>query len=149
MAGRAGRGEVEGEVVVQSFTPFHAAVQYARQHDFIGFYEQEIDFREQLKYPPISRLVCITARSRSEAKATFYAQALMRELQKRLPKSLAIVAGPVPAPLAKVQNQYRFQIMLRTSQILQLVELLNPLVTSFRPPEDVNVVVDVDPISLL
>jgi primosomal protein N' (replication factor Y) len=149
VAGRAGRGEVEGEVVVQSFTPFHPAVQYARQHDFIGFYEQEIEFREELKYPPISRLICITARSRSEAKATFFAQALMRELQKRVPKSLAIVAGPVPAPLAKVQNQYRFQIMLRSEQIVQLVELLSPIIASFKPPDDVSVAVDVDPISLL
>ena len=85
VAGRAGRGDVEGEVVVQSFTPFHSAVQYARQHDFIGFYEEEIEFREQLKYPPVSRLICITARSRSETKASFYAQALTRELQKRVP----------------------------------------------------------------
>ncbi|HUJ10791.1 MAG TPA: primosomal protein N' [Verrucomicrobiae bacterium] len=149
VAGRAGRGDVEGEVVVQSFTPFHPAVQYARQHDFIGFYEQEMEFREQLKYPPISRLICITARSRSEAKASFYAQALVRELQKRTPKTLAIVAGPTPAPLEKVQNQYRFQIMLRSQQIMQLVESLGPLITSFKPPEDVNVSVDVDPISLL
>jgi primosomal protein N' (replication factor Y) (superfamily II helicase) len=149
VAGRAGRGEVEGEVVVQSFTPFHPAVQYARQHDFIGFYEQEIEFREELKYPPISRLICITARSRSEAKATFFAQALMRELQKRVPKSLAIIAGPVPAPLAKVQNQYRYQIMLRSEQIVQLVELLSPIIAAFKPPEDVSVAVDVDPISLL
>jgi primosomal protein N' (replication factor Y) len=149
VAGRAGRGDVEGEVVVQSFTPFHPAVQYARQHDFIGFYEQEMEFREQLKYPPISRLICITARSRSEAKASFYAQALTRELQKRLPKSLAIVAGPSPAPLAKVQNQYRFQVMLRTQQIVQLVERLSPVIASFKPQEDVSVIVDVDPISLL
>ena len=86
VAGRAGRGDVEGEVVVQSFTPFHSAVQYARQHDFIGFYEQEIEFREQLRYPPVSRLVCITARSRSEAKASFYRRgAGARTARRRVP----------------------------------------------------------------
>jgi primosomal protein N' (replication factor Y) len=52
VAGRAGRGDVEGEVFVQAFTPFHPAIQYARRHDFVGFYEQEMEFREQLKYPP-------------------------------------------------------------------------------------------------
>jgi primosomal protein N' (replication factor Y) len=52
VAGRAGRGDVEGEVFVQAFTPFHPAIQYAKRHDFGGFYEQEIEFREQLKYPP-------------------------------------------------------------------------------------------------
>jgi len=149
VAGRAGRGDVEGEVIVQSFTPFHSAVQYARQHDFVGFYEQEIEFREQLRYPPVSRLICITARSRSEAKASFYAQALTRELEKRVPDTLGIVAGPTPAPLAKVQNQYRFQIMLRTQHIMQVVESLNQVLANLKPPEDVSVAVDVDPLSLL
>ena len=149
VAGRAGRGDVEGEVVVKSFTPFHAAVQYARQHDFLGFYDQEIEFREQLGYPPVSRLICITARSRSETKASFYAQALTRELQKRVPDTLGIVAGPTPAPLAKVQNQYRFQVMLRTHRIMQVVESLSQIMSSLKPPEDVSTAIDVDPVSLL
>ena len=149
VAGRAGRGDVEGEVVVQSFTPFHAAVQYARQHDFIGFYESEIEFREQLKYPPVSRLVCVTARSRSETKAQFYAGALARELQKRVTSTLGVVAGPTAAPLAKVQNQYRFQVMLRTQHIIQFVETLTRVLANLKPPDDVSVAVDVDPISLL
>jgi primosomal protein N' (replication factor Y) len=149
VAGRAGRGDVEGEVVVQSFTPFHSAVQYARQHDFNGFYEEEIEFREQLHYPPVSRLICITARSRSETKASFYSQALSRELQKRVPDTLGVVAGPTPAPLAKVQNQYRFQVMLRTQHIMQVVESLHKVLASLKPPEDVSVAVDVDPVSLL
>ncbi|MEK7706933.1 MAG: primosomal protein N', partial [Verrucomicrobiota bacterium] len=62
VAGRAGRGDVEGEVFVQAFTPFHPAIQYARRHDFTGFYEQEIEFREQLKYPPASRVALLTLR---------------------------------------------------------------------------------------
>ena len=149
VAGRAGRGDVEGEVVVQSFTPFHSAVQYARQHDFNGFYEEEIEFREQLKYPPVSRLICITARSRSETKASFYAQALARELRKRVPDTLGVVTDPTPAPLAKVQNQFRFQVMLRTQHIMQLVETLGHVIVAVKPPDDVNVAVDVDPVSLL
>ena len=149
VAGRAGRGDVEGEVIVQSFTPFHAAVQYARQHDFIGFYESEIEFREQLKYPPMSRLVCVTARSRSEAKAQFYAGALARELHKRVTGTLGIVAGPTAAPLAKVQNQYRFQLMLRTQHVMQFVETLSQVLATLKPPDEVSVAVDVDPVSLL
>src|SRR5206468_8730880 len=64
VAGRAGRGDVEGEVIVQAFTPFHPAIQYARRHDFSGFYEQEVEFREQLKYPPVSRVALLTLRGR-------------------------------------------------------------------------------------
>ena len=149
VAGRAGRGDIEGEVVVQSFTPFHPAVQYARQHDFIGFYEQEMEFREELKYPPLSRLVCITTRSRSEDKAKFTANALAREIKKRLGTLQVEMGEPTPAPLARVQNQYRYQVMLRTQHIMQLGEILSQTMTSLKPPEDVGVAVDVDPISLL
>jgi primosomal protein N' (replication factor Y) len=62
---------------------------------------------------------------------------------------LGVVAGPTPAPLSKVQNQYRFQVMLRTQHIMQVVESLNQVLASLKPPDDVSVAVDVDPISLL
>ena len=84
VAGRAGRGDVEGEVFVQAFTPFHPAIQYARRHDFTGFYEQEIEFREQLKYPPVSRVALLTLKGRNEDKVKFSAEHLKRELEKSL-----------------------------------------------------------------
>jgi primosomal protein N' (replication factor Y) len=117
VAGRAGRGDIEGEVFVQSFTPFHPAIQHARRHDFAGFYEQEIEFREQLKYPPISRVALLTLKGRNEEKVKLSADHLRRELDKSLSevKDL-IVAGPAPAPLARAESNYRFQIMLRARQ---------------------------------
>ncbi|PAW91595.1 MAG: primosomal protein N' [Pedosphaera sp. Tous-C6FEB] len=81
VAGRAGRGDVEGEVFVQSFTPFHPAIQFARRHDFVGFYEQEIEFREQLNYPPISRLALLTLKGRNEDKVKLMAEHVARELE--------------------------------------------------------------------
>ena len=75
VAGRAGRGDIEGEVFVQSFTPFHPAIQYARRHDYAGFYEQEIEFRNQLQYPH-RRAVLPSSRSRggTEDKVSFLAE---------------------------------------------------------------------------
>jgi len=96
VAGRAGRGDVEGEVFVQAFTPFHPAIQYARRHDFAGFYEQEIEFREQLKYPPISRVALLTLKGRNEDKVKFSAEHLKRELEKTL-HPLAAGGASVPA----------------------------------------------------
>jgi primosomal protein N' (replication factor Y) len=87
VAGRAGRGDIEGEVFVQTFTPFHPAIQYARRHDFTGFYEQEIEFREQLKYPPVSRVALLTLKGRNEDKVKFSAEHLKRELEKNLKSS--------------------------------------------------------------
>jgi primosomal protein N' (replication factor Y) len=136
-------------VIVQSFTPFHPAVQYARQHDYVGFYDQEIEFRQELRYPPVTRMVCLTVRSRSENKAQFTAAALAKELDKQLTNQQALMGGPTPAPLARIQSYYRFQIMLRTEQIMKLTEMLGKLLATFKAPEDVTVTVDVDPVSLL
>ena len=72
--------DVAGEVFVQAFTPFHPAIQYARRHDFIGFYKQEMEFREQLKYPPASRVASLTLRGRNEEKVKFTAEHVRREL---------------------------------------------------------------------
>ena len=84
VSGRAGRGDIEGEVFVQAFTPFHPAIQFARRHDFTGFYEQELEFREQLRYPPFSRVALLTLKGRNEDKVKFSAEHLGRELEKRL-----------------------------------------------------------------
>ena len=82
VAGRAGRGDIEGEVFVQAFTPFHPAIQFARRHDFTGFFEQEMEFRQQLKYPPFSRVALLTLKGRNEDKVKFSAEHLKRELEK-------------------------------------------------------------------
>src|SRR5206468_11599760 len=87
VSGRAGRGDVEGEVFVQAFTPFHPAIQYARRHDFVGFYDQEIEFREQLKYPPLSRIALLTLRGRNEEKVRMSAEHVRTELEKLLTQS--------------------------------------------------------------
>ncbi|HEX4646403.1 MAG TPA: primosomal protein N', partial [Verrucomicrobiae bacterium] len=98
VAGRAGRGDVEGEVFVQAFTPFHPAIQYARRHDFAGFYEQEIEFREQLKYPPVGRVALLTLKGRNEDKVKMSAEHLKRELEKALADARdLVISGPAPA----------------------------------------------------
>lgn len=153
VAGRAGRGDVEGEVFVQAFTPFHPAIQYARRHDFNGFYAQELEFRGQLKYPPFSRVALLTLRGRNEEKVKFSADHLKRELEK-IPaangdglKDLTI-SGPAPAPLLKAENFYRYQIMLRTRAMSRLSRLLVETVVPLTFPDDVTLTVDIDPVDL-
>jgi len=96
VAGRAGRGDIEGEVFVQAFTPFHPAIQCARRHDFAGFYEQEIEFREQLKYPPVSRVALLTLKGRNEDKVKFSSEHLKNELESLLQPGKS--SGPATAP---------------------------------------------------
>jgi len=119
VAGRAGRGDVEGEVFVQAFTPFHPAIQYARRHDFVGFYEQEIEFREQLKYPPTGRVALLTLKGRNEDKVKFSAEHLKHELEK--------LAGRAPAPGAPVA------VSVEEAELFDLGDKPDPHGTSAAP----------------
>jgi primosomal protein N' (replication factor Y) len=101
VAGRAGRGDVEGEVFVQAFAPFHPAIQYARRHDFPGFYEQEIEFREQLKYPPVSRVALLTLKGRNEDKVKFSAEHLRKQLEEVLGAVPDVLQHAASVPLAE------------------------------------------------
>jgi primosomal protein N' (replication factor Y) len=150
VAGRAGRGDVEGEVLVQAFTPFHPAIQYARRHDFNGFYEQEMEFRQQLQYPPLTRIALLLLRGRNEEKVKFSADYLKRELAKKT-AGLAglIIKGPAPAPLARTKTEYRYQIMLLTRQMSRLSLLLAELSATLALPEEVKMTVDIDPADLM
>jgi primosomal protein N' (replication factor Y) len=140
---------VEGEVIVQAFTPFHPAIQYARRHDFNGFYDQEIEFREQLKYPPIGRAALLTLKGRNEDKVRFSSEHLKKELEQALKeiKDL-VIAGPAPAPLLRAETYYRYQIMLRTRQMSALSRLLARVVEQTTLPEEVTMAVDIDPVNL-
>ncbi len=149
VSGRAGRGDVEGEVFVQAFTPFHPAIQYARRHDFAGFYEQEIEFREQLQYPPASRVALLTLKGRNEDKVKFSADHLKRELEKRLEDFKGLVLmGPAPAPLLRAESFYRYQLMLRTPRMAALSRRLGKLLPNLNLPDDVTLTVDIDPVGL-
>ncbi len=148
VSGRAGRGDVEGEVFVQTFTPFHPAIQFARRHDFLGFYEQEIGFRQQLSYPPFSRIALVTIKGRSEEKVRFCAAQLFKELQRRTAALAPILNGPAPAPLVRAESYFRYQIMLRTPKMSKLSAELADLSESFPLPDDVTYSIDVDPVSL-
>jgi len=149
VSGRAGRGDVEGEVFVQAFTPFHPAIQYARRHDLNGFYEQEIEFRQQLKYPPVSRIALLLLKGRNEEKVKLSAAHVKQEIEKRTATlGDLIIAGPAPAPLARAETLYRYQILLRTRHITKLSPLLAAMIEALSLPEGVSITVDIDPVNL-
>ncbi|MBT6449373.1 MAG: primosomal protein N' [Verrucomicrobiales bacterium] len=149
VAGRAGRGDVEGEVVVQTFSPVHPAIQFARHHDFVGYFEAEMEFREQLLYPPFTRAALLTIRGRNEDKVKFSADHIKRELEKLIPKLPdLVIAGPAPAPLLRAENFYRHQIMLRLGQMSALSRHLALIDAQLTLPDDVTLTIDIDPVNL-
>jgi primosomal protein N' (replication factor Y) len=148
VAGRAGRGELEGEVLVQTFTPFSPSIQFARHHDFDGFSEQELEFRERFGFPPFTRMILITVRSQRSELAEFTGQTLVRKLKGAIPENSSI-GDCVPAPLEKARGYYRFQVTLRGPSARILSAAIQQTLAVLPLPEDVFVAVDVDPVNLL
>ncbi len=151
VAGRAGRGEHAGEVVVQTFTPHHPSIQYARHHDFEGYAEQELEFRKQFHFPPYPHMAMITVRSIHMERAEFSLKNLHHRLAKALPEGnpdQITLSEPVPSPLVKSHDQWRYQITLRANQPRKMGALIRGVLRDMTFPEDVIVTVDVDPYSL-
>jgi primosomal protein N' (replication factor Y) len=148
VAGRAGRGDVAGEVIVQTYTPFQPAVQAARRVDFEGFSDQELEFRKELSYPPFSHLVCIGLSGTHEEKTAFSAQTLANRLESMLDERV-VFGGAAPAPLARAKKRYRFQIMLRSTSVKAMTGPIREALKGMDFPGDVRVSVDVDAVSLM
>lgn len=148
VAGRAGRGDAEGEVIVQTFTPFHSSLQFAKSHDYDGFAEQELEMRRNFGQPPYSHVVLLTARADTEQKAEFAARTLAQKLSAAVPPSI-MVSPAAPAPLARVRGMYRYQIVARGKQIRALTRAIRETIGALKLPKDVHIAIDVDPMALL
>jgi len=148
VAGRAGRGHTPGEVIVQTYTPFHQAIQAARGMSFDQFADQEIEIREALHYPPHHHLVCVTFRGPIESQTEQWAENTVRALAPHLPPEV-VLSGPAPAPLARIKGAYRFQFMLRGPSAPAMIRPLKALLKTLKPPRELHATVDVDALNLM
>lgn len=148
VAGRAGRGDVPGEVVVQTYTPTDPSIQAARKLDYARFIDQEIEARKELRYPPFTHLVCVTLRSRSEGKVAYCSTVLARQLRPKLPEGV-IMSDPCPAPLARAMGLYRYQLMLRSIATSRITGPLAETLAKFTIPKEVSWSVDVDALNIM
>jgi primosomal protein N' (replication factor Y) len=148
VSGRSGRGEAHGEVFVQTQTPFHPAIQFARHHDYSGFSEQELEFRKALQYPPYQRAILITWRGRSEEKTAFVARQTAKKIADMIPPD-SLLTGPAPAPIAKINEYYRYHLFLRAKKLPPLCQALRPIFMQNSWPEGIKATIDIDPMALL
>lgn len=150
VAGRSGRGETPGEVVIQTMDPENYAIKCAVDHDYVEFFEQELEFRRELGYPPFSTLINILARDESEANAQSALEELVDEI-KKLPVSSRKgirIDGPVPAVLSRLKGLYRWHVVLRSDDREAVLSLLRAVL---EPNQGLRrkLSVDVDPMSML
>jgi len=155
VAGRAGRGEVFGEVVIQTFNPDHYSILKAKDHDFSGFYQEEIQFRKALDYPPLSRLINFRLTGNSEKKTKAASEEMGRIgqflLKRGYGKGIEIL-GPSAAPFAKMRGKYRWQMLTKgkSPQLLhQFAQEVSSRLEEKIKGQGVHLDIDVDPIFIL
>jgi primosomal protein N' (replication factor Y) len=148
VTGRAGRGEKPGRVVIQTFQPEHYAIEMARNHDYSGMYTREIELRKALGYPPFSRLVNVKIEA-TEDKYVQEAAAGLANLARRFQRRLEPeILGPAPAPLTRLRDRYRWQLLIKGKQIEVLHAFLHRLegeLATLSKVGKAKISIDVDP----
>lgn len=154
VAGRAGRGETPGQVVVQTHNPEHYVYRFVQSHDYEGFYAEELQFRERLNYPPYSRMAALEI----DAAQPRQAEALARSVKKEMARALsgtrgAELLGPSPAALFKLKNRFRWHLILRATGSGPLQAVLKKYNATGHGKKKLfpgaNLTLDVDPVNLL
>jgi primosomal protein N' (replication factor Y) (superfamily II helicase) len=150
VAGRAGRGEVPGKVILQTYFPDHYAVQYAAQHDFAGFYEKELRFRSWMHYPPYNSLANVMVRSAKLDETLRWSGALGRWFEKTRHEGVRVL-GPAAAPIERLKRDYRYHFILKSASRQKLNVLLRDMLARAEKEKipRTNVIVDVDALWLM
>ena len=149
VAGRAGRGDSPGSVVVQAFDPAHPVLRAAAAQDYEAFYEREIEYRRALRYPPFTALVEIVVEDRDPGKSAGWAT-VMAEALEREGEGKVILAGPGPAPIERLKGKYRSQILVRSAGRRRLVSAVSRALAATEGKIPARALrVDVDPVSVL
>jgi len=150
VAGRAGRGELAGRVLIQTFYPEHYAIQDAVKQDYAAFFERELHFRRMMAYPPFTSLANVIVRDVSLEKAIRWSRQLSEYFSPHDDKGVRIL-GPATAPLARLKKEHRFQFLLKSPKRSVLTKLLSGAIAYCEAKDipDTAVLVDMDPLSLL
>jgi primosomal protein N' (replication factor Y) len=156
VAGRAGRGQIPGEVFIQTYNPNHYSIVCAQTHDYRRFYGKEMQYRQELGYPPWKKMINFRLEGASKAKTITHARDL-EKLSKTLLSELKLlrdvdILGPASAPWGKIKGKYRYQMLLKSAKIISLrlvvSQILEHTQKSFTG-SGVKLTVDVDPLVIL
>lgn len=152
VAGRAGRADRPGKVLIQTYSPEHHAISYAKRHDVDGFLERELGDRSEARYPPFYRLALVRLEA-VEAALVERTSAFIAERARALATSCGVkveILGPAPAPIVRLRGRFRFRVLLRAADRMDLrkvLDALEPMVESL--DRRVRAAIDVDPVSML
>jgi primosomal protein N' (replication factor Y) len=149
VSGRAGRADLPGQVIVQTFNPDHYSLQAAMRHDYEKFYREEIVFRRELAYPPFSYLANILATADSAQAAAGAIEAAAEAFKEVSDPNLVQVLGPAAAPIAKLKNRFRRHLVLKAPDAALLAHTLDEALARLDDHVKAMLTLDVDPQSLM
>jgi primosomal protein N' (replication factor Y) len=148
VAGRAGRGDRAGVVIVQTFNPQAEAIQFSRRADFAGFAYAELKLRQEFRYPPYRHLIHHLFRGPNPEKLKFFAEQWAKLVEKKLGTRVEL-RGPSASPIEKIKDEYRWQLWYFTNGVTKVVPELVRLRDDFAWPDDITQVIDIDPVNLI
>lgn len=150
-AGRAGRGEAPGEVVIQTMNPDHYSIRHSRTHNYEGFYSEEIIYRVQLGYPPVGRMIKIEIKSADESLAAEAAKTARNRIRNLMRGHESTLLGPAPAPIFRVRGLYRFHLLLlsKKREAIRNLAAEGKEIVEKMYGRKCKVIVDVDPVNLM
>jgi primosomal protein N' (replication factor Y) len=151
VSGRAGRGDKPGAVLIQTLSPTHYAIQAAQTQNFVAFYNEEIEYRREFPYPPLSYLVNVIVSDPSQQEAQKKIQKIHLLLDSAVSQlgGGTTILGPVPCPLSRLKGDYRFHLLVRDANRPRLHRVLQHSIDALPSQDRQGVVVDVDPVSVL
>ena len=147
VAGRAGRGEIQGEAVVQTLFPKHYSIEHACRQDYAAFFRQELEFRQAMRYPPAVALINVVIKGRTQGAALGAAAEIVQSLRVGSQSPFRAI-GPAPAPLSRLKGEHRAQFFLKGTRRAQMRQALQAALEA-RPDIRRVTIVDVDPASVL
>lgn len=148
LAGRSGRGEVCGKAMIQTHEPEHYVFDYVKDHDYKGFFNNEIAMRKELSYPPFSKLIRIILSFRTKESANRIVKNIAARIKKIDHKGVEIL-GPAPAPIEKIRTLWRWHLVLKGKNSKLLRQTVSAILHKIKDIKEVRIDIDVDPINLL
>ena len=152
VAGRAGRGDRPGRVLIQTYAPHHYSIRAARDQDYGRFMRRELELRRELMYPPYARIAMVRIEGEDAGRVGAIATQVAAILTRSAKPETLRVLGPAPAPIERIKQRYRWQVMVKSAELKEMRAILAAMRTAIAPAAErsaVRVAIDIDPINML